>query len=1577
MAIDCRNFGFDEPLGIRRGICLQGGEGPRVKVTAGTEKGATETQAESNEGQKERAKTILEAKKLHKPTLDKLNGILGKLDDARARIFTDHLDQALLELSLIEGLKDRVTKSIYDKMIQNFWTKYDDLDLLTDRDLFELQEARREVADRVSLMERHSVKTDALAFLRRLKGSDDTTGEALGSEERAVRHLKPGRYRFDFIDPRTGKVNTQIKNALTLGNTLQAAGFEAGESVIIPNKDGSETTAYLHTDGRTYDKSEGSPNPKYIAVVQNSEFIVPEKLEEDFEIQGLKPDNAVTMAEARPEPNATIFDVAGGEKIFYIGERKVNTDTIPDKINTQNCDILLNQEKQIPDHFKGENSYEQIRKMKYVKGGDKVYAAVDTLARLLTANGIPTDNKTMWDDLRGGCLIGGGKFTITFGDIVRSVYGITKSQKKLLKEYKEAQKSELATLQTFMDAARDILDNIDKSSTQTDEEIIDVEDYKSLRAKESFSDKELQALANFTDKNLFSRESYGPPMKLKAYEALLQTCNIIKKAPEINEDNWITPEARFRKGKGHKNFGEMEIISEARAYDKLVEVAAKANTQEQKKAYVDALNKYIALGSAQFDTMKAFDESLNNTEGINGKMDKWRFSQKKGADASLNIKINDFDPKTFVLSNAQKKAIHYGMMLEASIELAIVQEATSGDITNAEVDSGNEGLNLGLGGVVSTNVNAGDLGEMINEGYAAGSVGAVYETKNGFNAAGIATYDTQENLTPSVKGGKVWQMGKRDRWTLEVWGRGSKMKTRIIPYAGVRLAYKLNEINSIGAGAEIGNKQLEIRPVSWERDLGKVFEKRRDAFVERNKEKINQAKDLYASQIKNIYANTTIASEKDAFKYGIEQLLMYEIDRQVLSGYDAFVTPRLTELGALVKVGYGNNKPEVQAGLYGGLGIGTRMNMTYTLPPISAGVGDQTDSAGKIQKWIEEGAVGTAVEIPTALYVNDEDGTALISSKNEAKNSMETKLREANNRANESIKSEVVIGEIGTNGFAPIDFKNLDGTIKLYVDNKPSTGKYIDVINTNDGLLINKNLEDNLNIRIQESKAGHGGNNSVEIFISTDVSRTPEAIKKDNTSYITWAEIAGKKSNVSVIRSKDDTAGNTHIYNNLGGDQMPQAKQKNPAEYATELKYHKMLLMQSHKEARLFAEYNEKPEKQEAKAVGEAIYKEWEKTKKPDYDSLAMGDQNVQTEYNKLVTAKYKEMDSEKYSGTTQPTLDQIYMARQVVMQLMRPNLSKMPLKWNTEAFLKLTGDPKDANNVGRLFTEYMANNQRTLEDKKKVDKLTGKFSQGAEFMVYISDKAAPGTGSDAKILEGYYDPELHGKILIPITWDEHNPNATLNQLGEEKTDANREAVLQIAKQIRELKWLSSPFNCPGTCGFEQGKDSTVGSLVIAEARNLFGSNDGDTLEQLALGTKTSNESTKPLETEFLKAIKDLYDNGKTMIRGIPVILDTEVTSGLYERCMNLTVGRNFALKYQKPEAKSAAVSVKREKIVTGITPKESMTWTKIAASTGSKIPSVGKGNSSETGSDTENNQSDLMDSTDGNESNSHSPRGQ
>lgn len=1174
---------------------------------------------------------------------------------------------------------------------------------------------------------------------------------------------------------------------------------------------------------------------------------------------------------------------------------------VPEEVPDVRLVDLLGKSVNVPQHFRGETSYEAIEKIKTLRGGQMIYDAIRMLAAIHRKhNNALMDNRTLWETLRGGMLKGGGRYEIQFDEIAKAVYG--KNEKKLTES--------LSYFKEFKFAANTLLESLDKA----EETSADVDSYKSLRESIVYTGE--QAYMAHVAEAIFDRNSYGPPISLNAFQAIVYALER-KKRPEVNEDNWLTPAAR-RQGE-FKSYGETEVISHTAVFDKLMKT-------ETVNAFVKEMNLYLQLGEDHLNRQAAL--------GFGKKVDVPTFTAEQIQDLA-------FSP------NADQIAcVRHGAMIVAASELAVYQTRETASSrpgsapTSAEAGAeaapegvpgaSPEAVPEGISPVAAEMAHKAALGEGLTEEQEKQLAEQAHQALQGFISGYVATHDLQNlndwnSYSAGVAAGvhiPLWEhfklgftlvgqtvvphiigkadityesgrFGKNDRMRLKAYGGLSASKEGVGPHGGLEFKWDLKKGGPWALDAGIhASIYAAAANLGVERDLGRVLEKRIENFKEKHPEMEGELAKAYAS----IDALDVSAAQKEALKQGAREYMDYQIAYGVTRDYAKWYKQiKFAGAGLCGAAGW---KGGLAAGVYVKFGVGFRP-VTFYVPPLETPEQLRYSARTGLPSVLEN------APLPEADWVKLEVTDHILQLDDESNESALARADANAVQSLEAMQAGVHEDVLLTRGdrFTDFELKNVNGNVRLYVDGKSGIETVVD---DPENIMLNLDRDDHLLVRILEIPAAQGTDNMVIASITNDPAATLDDVISRSPSYIQWNQVSnGKKRPNSIVPNPAGSGDNLIMTRPeieakiVGGSiQLGDLAKEGVQEHLRTARFSDLEALAGVREARLFAELSEddrnKADRVAAKLIGSGI----------DYDRLATRGRNA--EVNQKIIKLYAA------DGIPNPSVDHIYLARQYAMEKTRPAYDQIPLGWNERAFQKLAGE------FSKIATDYFKKHKQEIVNGT----LKGEFPEGTEFYIYINESG------EMKVLQGYYDEKVHGDMMAPLRWNAKNPKETLGAMGLADTVNNRKSVEKIASAIEALEWETTPYNSKEITDFQGAMDTMTGAMLLSSADELYGKTDADALRQMFRdGKDTLNPA---LAQEFTEDIKELLADGTTVVRQTPVLLEWETRSGLYKRCFNLVVGRNPVLKFIPPGKIPVQSASTREKVSSGMAPKMRVKYTEV-----------------------------------------------
>lgn len=1379
---------------------------------------------------------------------------------------------------------------------------------LTLSDIEELRALNEMAEDKIALMEAHLIqdpskikelKEHALSFIRR---ADSTKPLSMESDIPWGVPLV-----FDFKNPANGSINAFAQKNITLADAMKALGVEE----LSFRKKGSRTsnTAHLWSDRGVYGEAHSVPNDgahtatkeTYMPVLEGDSFIL-EAAPTLAKVEAAKPvqlnvsaSNTPSLLDMPVPVDGTMTGIPRGAMGFrgqtwdqqmdlYGAPLASPTMTVGVEATGEDYSSLVGTKvtlpKELRDTFRKENAWEEIRNLKYKdQGGDKVYEAVNYLAERRTKDGQDIDNKGMWESMFG---IGTG--TLTFEQIARAAYGINIGDKRynnpgkwLVAEYEKSSGTQKAEYGKVLNAADTILTYLPKLKDSG----VTADSYEALLASDI--PEEMKNASSYTDNFLYDKESAMPLVDLNIMQRVVLAIRGDER-PHIGEDNWLEKASREGTRASRKyNQGEVQIISQAEAYDNLMETGSV-------EAYVEEVNRLMDLGVGQVAAMERRDVSPAHitVEDVN----------------------NGVEPNT-----DQKKAIHYGMALEAAQKLGLYQAAREASLTPEEREARARQQAVGNvygSGFAAAGVDIGNGGDL-NPGVGGGLAGNLNVAPGLTVDAGVTgglSYTGEELATDAdLRFGAKWRskrLGKNRRWQVGagVHGGVDLQDGSVGVDANGYVSYDVTKDSvwaaKLGVRAEVGTDAAgasgEVE-LGMERDFDRQFQVFLGEYKEKNAAQIAEYK---TKAHEAIDASPYDAATKTALKQASDALIDRHVEEAALEAWTkGFRQIKLAGFGVAAGADL-NLKKFLKNGLRIGpfvtIAFGFRSTTLYVETPTAVGGGESPD----IADYIPVDSDMVAVTLPESeLYIG---GAA---ERQEAIARASTKIEAARNARDAALAETMQLSPVEGVPYNEVYFPGLEGHVKLYIDGD------IEAMTDGGANYLNVGLESNMSIFIDETKSAQTRGNTYEIYISTNPEATRESIKAASETHLEWIQTPGGTIGSSrIVNQTDDSS----FYTLAGAmDAGVRAKDRDPASYVDEVTREDLLRQTAARDSTLFDEYSEADFLLAEKVGAELIASGFK------YDDFALGNKDAE------ITAAIKAIYISNGLEEAKINIDRIYMARQHAMELGRPSNLEVPMEWNSDAFEKLAGT------ASHLYTDYMTSNRETIEKGG----LNGALPVGSEFYISVSNK---GVARGEALLLGYYDQRLHGNILAQVEWDSSDPDSTLRTLGAPLTEENRKGVIAVAEAIRSQAWPESPFNTLEEASFEKAKYTIAGELLLTNAEELYGAEKGAKLRAIAAGTSSSDPV---LEAEFLADVAELLTTHTTMVGETPVIMEMEVRSGLYEKCYNLVISRNFRLNYQKPQEKAPEITVERRERYVGLREEEAIDYHTVEVTAG--IPTVEK----------------------------------
>lgn len=1502
MAIHCFNPGFEGPesrvyLGPQSDIPHHG-KGS-VEDAMRTEAGRNKLKAQ--EKVRERESELLPDSVKH------LNELIEKATPSQAAVLLDNLDAAITQLNAIEDLKDMLDEEGYKIALAQFDKSYSDF-VINPAEIRELAKVRLEAGKRIDLMEAHKVtdieklKAFALLFVR------DSEGKQLDWDQ----HLKAGQnFTIDFRDPKTGLVNPFAQAKLTLGMVLQAVNRK---EMFVSNRINGrpDTMAYLWPDGLTYNKPAGYTGKKsYVEILQGYKLATPAAkpaapvvpveeapalVAEKSSTEGYQPTyNPGFVSTWGETPNS---DSGKPGELSYAPEGSiyVGTGAGPNANLTLTAEVtaatpeisldsLKGQSVEFPEVFDRENlweddSYEQIAKIKYFKNGQVVYDAIRMMAAVHREVAGPIDNRTMWETLRGGVLSKGGRRGIAFNEMAKAVYG--KNENKI--------DDTLPYIKEFKAAAKTLLDNLNTM----EETGTGPRSYQALREETEYTGEQAD-MARVTDQ-VFERNSYGPPIALKPFQAIVYAMSA-KERPTINEDSWMTPTAGSKLAYPYKRYGETEVISHSRAFDKLMET-------KNVEAYVKKLNLYMAMGSAH----------------INAQTDKLNFPQESKVEAPA-VTVEQVKDPTFKLTEDQIAAARHGAMIFAAAELGVYQkveaERKTGDdplvdilmqmaakegLTDTQTENLSRAAQQKLYGVVGAYAATHDIENMDQwASWSAGlSAGVQGDLGNGFKLEFLASSNTIDPVIRTSAGGVyTLNFGKEKRWHMDLYARVQSGLAGPVAVAGFQIGYEfgLDRVWSADAGVSVSSDLTASASVGAERNIGRVLQKQIDEFREKHPEEIAALeKEAYDAIDALDVLPVQKAQLKKAYNDYLDQQIAFGVTKDFTIWYK-----QVKFVGAGLVGAVGLKEGGLAVGPYITIGIGFQSVTLYVPPletPEQVSYSMQTGLPIEVKNYKVPGPDWVKVEVTDQVLWSGEDST-----REAAVEEAEAARSKALETMTEGVASDAILTPSGL--FTNLEIKDLNGSVQLFVDSRA------DIETFRDGpkdIGLNLDSEDDLLIRILEIPAAHGGNPIVIVGLTNDPAASMDEIVANSGNYLTWNQTSSGKDNSTLVDNPTSTAEDGI----LAGRDVMQAKIE-----AGEIKLGD--LGQGGAEQNVRSVRYEDIRRRDEVEVASERFSEAEKALAEEvakeliaagfgYKKLILSDQKDK------IHAKILELYAAKAVTAEE---DKVKLAHQYAMEMDRPQYKNIPLEWNKRAFGEVAGD------FSTLATAYWEAHEAEMKEGGMRDA----FPEGSEFMVTINEKG------EVIMLGGYYNNDLYGDVLAPVKWDAVNPEATLNSMEVPVTEENKAAVIGIADAIAKLDWEEKPLE--GNANFNTARKTMVGDKLLTTkcSNDLYGPEDGAKLREMA---DNDDPTLYPeLAKEFAEDVAELLAKKQVTVRGNPVAIDWEIYSGLDDNCFNLTFARNVKLVYETPAKKEVKAASTREKVEAGMAPEMTVKYTRFRVAPG------------------------------------------
>jgi len=1436
------------------------------------------------------AQEKIDKSKLLPESVKHLNERIAEATPSQTKVILDNLDAAIEQLNAIEGLKDRLDAEGYAIALKQFDAVYKDF-VINPTEIHELAKVRFEADQRIDLMAAHKIdnveklKAFALLFIR------DSQGKSLSMLDNSMSAGES--FTVDFKDPVTNRVNEFAKQKLTLGMVLEAVNLD---HVTVGNRINGRpsTMAYLWPDHRTYNKPVGYTGKKsYVEILQDYTLATPKAGETQ-----VTPEEPALIAEATPPESYNPGFVNGRDSMseedyaqaeaqeaamepgtlmnhrpteVYVGaDTDVSTDTnliLSAAVTAATPEIPLDslegQSVEVPEHFRGEDSYEQIAKIKYLKNGQAVYDAIRMMAAIHREVAGPIDNRNMWKNLRGGLFK--NHWDIKFNEMAKAVY--SKNQKKL--------DDSLPFMKEFKAAAKALLDNLDK----TEETGISPKSYQELREKAEFTGESAD-MARVTGQ-VFERNSYGPPISLNAFQSIVFAMSK-KERPTINEDSWMTPAARANAAYPYKRYGETEVIAHSRAFDKLME-------PKNVEAYVKKLNLYMAMGSAH----------------INAQTDQLDFHREKNVDAPP-VTVEQVKNANFRLTEDQIMAARHGAMIFAAAELGVYQkveaerkqsddpltdqvmraaqsEGLSEEETAALVKAAENRI-YGVVGAYAAVHNFENMDEWAS--YSAGlSAGAQADLGHGFKLEFLASKNT---INPVIRtsAGIIYQLnfGKEGRWHADLYAKIVTNTASPAAIAGFGVGYEFGKdrIWSGDLGVFASSELTAGASLGAERNLGRVLDKKISEFRKKHPEEITALETEAFAAIDTLdVIPAQKAQLKEAYKGYLDQQIALGVTKDFTAWYNQIKFVGVGLVGAV-----GLKEGGFAVGPYITIGIGFQAVTLYVPPletPEEVTYSMQTGLPVEVKNYKVPEADWIKVEVSDQVLWSGEESTreaAVAEAEAERTSALETMTK--------GVAGDAILTPGGL--FTNLEIKDLEGSVQFYVDSRAG----IETIQDGpQNIALNLDSGDNLLIRILEIPAAQGGDDIVIVGLTNDPAASMDDIVANSGNYLTWDQTEAEgKTNSTLVDNTKSTAEDGILPSLAAAKAKVDSGEIEPGDLR-EGGAEQNVRSVRYEDIRRRAEVEVASERfsEEEKTMAVAVAKELIAAGFA-YKKLILSDQKtkIHTKIVELYAAKGVTVEEDK-----------VKLAHQYAMEIDRPQYKNIPLEWNKRAFEEIAGE------FSELATAYWEAHAAEMQEGG----LRGAFPEGSEFLVTINEKG------DVIMLGGYYNNQIYGDVLAPVKWDAENPEATLTAMEVEVNANNIESVKVIAESIAKLDWEEKPLE--GSADFNVARKTMVGDKLLTTqvSNDLYGTEDGAKLREMA--DKGDGALYPDLAKEYAENVAELLANEQVTIRGNPVAIDWEIYSGLDDNCFNLTFDRNVKLVYEKPAKKDVKASSTREKVEQGM----------------------------------------------------------
>lgn len=1497
----CLNYGFTNPFGADRLVWKDAHEKTEL--------------ATLNEA-KEKVKEATLLRPTAKALLDKID--VG--NNYRTEIKRDSLLKAIAALKDIEQLGENkmLTEQEVADATAMVLEKYADLDLTPD-ELEKIQLLSDQAVAKANLKELYKLKDidklrdGALSFL--YKGADQLNRAERSLEESTT-------YTATFKDL-AGKLNISALKYVTFGHVFKKAGIKKAK---ITQPDGTEVTGYLcSSDNNVYSKPIGSERPQgrsskyYVRLLEGSKITVESETTD------------ATLARDTSRVEARLSDA---EEHYLDGYSDAGTDTRPLNIaegDTPPLEIraFTGKTVDVPDKiFK-----ESLDNISLMENGPALIEAIQVIEAVNYKMGHPLDSKRIWEGLHGGITSRGGRDVISFNEMCKIAYGVPEDKMGEIADEK-------GTLQPFLKAC----DTIFNTMPQVKRTGITIEMVRRAHENRELTDDQ-KKMSAFLGKGIFDQFNYGPivaPGLLKWIPRLLSS----KDLPVINEMNWMDRQiGEAWDGPERQNYGELEIISQAQAFDKMLD-------ENDMNAFLLKLNEHMEVGKTHVNELAKLPGVNKNRTGLMGAI-------YPDILTMVDLERDDFD-----FTQDQIVAIRHGAMIEAAGELGsfrAIKEATpesaetAGDnnsvakelvaqmiakkqIPEKERRDWERRISHGLKGVFGAQVMTQDLEKFD----AAAVLGVTQELGNGFSL-GFSLVDEfpvpnvfktndplGENIYPQVRLGYVTRrFGKNGKWqfkghaTLE---NKAWEEINLGPSAGASLKYDFKTGGELAAvlGASSGLESFGLM-CGVERDLGRVLDKRIAKYKEENPDKIEEA----TKEVFDAIDNKGLSKQSSrALKYGYMTYLDSQLAFGVASDDADAHWIKWKDAGLDLAAGY---KEGVAVGPYISFTLFSRPVMMRM--PTEEVMNARLAGDDPIELMIEAGGDSLTVNIhrDDIVYSDPEEADA-------AKGKAVEQQTEMFNEINAGLKKNVVLTP--DKDFTSVEFPGINGYIELYSD--PDSG--IEVIQSYNGKKAYLNLEqsDHLVLRIFNKKESSGAERSIVVITNDRENVDVSALIDPKNAHLSWTQYQTedkvKKSSIRIVGEKSATS---NIYEEAMFHVAAYADEvdleygfmsKGGAEKAAkQADYEALKNAPEISGADLFNDLTIGITNNEARKAENL--KQWNACKvaatrlikqdKVKYTVMVTGDQDDE------IDAKLKEYIKQNLGDDASITSKHIDLARQFATEFSRPNNIRQLTKWNKDAFeSEIKSSEKTEGGQKAALTELANKYIDAIKDGKIP---TGTFPEGAEFKLYA------GANRKHVTMGGYYDKDIYGLVSGAMVWDKNKPEKVLNALDMETTDENKALIRSMAAMIEDMPWEENQYNRMENDTFEAASNTTVGLLLLREAKKIYGDDAGTKLNAMKVtGVGTDTESVA-LADQYKKDVHALLTNKKAVINGTPVLMENVVVSGLLDECFNLMLGKAPVLKYAKTSHEFTA-EVRVNEIRSGLTSRAGTTGVTVKAQV---IPSI------------------------------------